>query len=112
MESAQQPPSRFQLSKTRWQALAVQCRLCPKNSADETGYWSVKLQICNLCYRKQYTAIRQIAVSRSVEQTRVTRAISEQRPSGVSPPSYGKIAEVSRRKLTRLSRLSRLPLFR
>lgn len=90
-----QAPSRFQLNKAKWQALAVDCRACRKNSADETGYWCVKRQLCNQCYRKQSSEIRQITAERHSQQLQITGDLSERRPSAVDPPSDGMIAEVS-----------------
>ena len=89
-----QAPSRFQLNKAKWQAMAVDCRVCRKNSADETGYWCVKRQLCNQCYRKQTVEIKQIMAERYSQHLQITRDISEQRPFAVGPPSYGMIAEV------------------
>ena len=90
-----QAPSRFQLNKAKWQAMAVDCRVCRKNSADETGYWCAKRQLCNHCYRKQSFEIKQITAARYSQQLQITKSISEQRPSAVGPPPYGMIAEVS-----------------
>ena len=89
-----QAPSRFQLNKAKWQTMAVDCRLCRKNSAYETGYWCVKRQLCNHCYRKQSFEIKQIMAARYSQQLQITKSISEQRPSTAGPPSYGMIAEV------------------
>jgi hypothetical protein len=55
----------------------------------------VKRQLCNHCYRKQSFEIKQIMAERYSQHLRITRDISEQRPSAVGPPSYGMIAEVS-----------------